>query len=151
MSRFEDSIELDVPIERAWELISNPEALPEIQPDTSVKLLSGEWTEIGSRHLVSQRVGRTWIDQVHEITRFEAPHLLEEQATWRGSRAMSQAELRPLGPASCQLTMRAEVQHGWSFAEVVARLSSPFAGRQRRRWLQQLKAAIEQRASLGAP
>lgn len=149
MSHFEDSIELNVPIERAWELISNPEALPDIQPDTTVKLLSGAWTEVGSKHLVSQRVGRTWVDQVHEITRLEAPHLLEERATWRGSTAMSQAELRSLGPASCQLIMRAEVEYGSSLGELVARLSSPFAGRQRRRWMRQLKVAIEEHAAAG--
>lgn len=144
MSAFEDIIEIDAPVERTFELAADPRHLPLIDPTATVRLLSGEWTSVGSRHHVTNRVGGSLIDSVHEITRFEPPRILEERITTRGTTMVARSEVRPMGQDRAVLVVRGEIEWGGSFLEFVVRILSPLTGPPaRRRALRRIKAVVE--------
>ena len=144
MSTFEDAIEIDAPAERTFELTANPRHLPHIDPTATVRLLSGEWTEVGSRHHVTNRVGGADIDSVHEITRFEPPYVVEERITARGTTMTATSEIRPIGHDRSILIVSGQIEWGGSFLELVSRLLSPLAGPpSRRKALRRIKAVVE--------
>lgn len=144
MSRFEDAIEIDAPAERAFDFAADPRNLPRIDPSASIRLLSGGWTEVGSRHHVTNRRGRSTIDSVHEITRYEPPQLVEERITSRTTVMVVQTEIRPIGQERSVVIVRGETEWGGSLVELVSRLIEPLTGPpMRRRALARLKEAIE--------
>ena len=146
MTRFEDAIEIDAPAERAFELAADPRHLSRIDPSTRVRLLSGGWTDVGSRHHVTRRLGGVDVDSVHELMRYEPPRLVEERVTTRGSVMTAQLEVRATGPDRCVLVVRGEIAWGGSFTEAVSRLLHPLTGPpMRRRALRRIKAAAEAR------
>ena len=149
MSTFEDAIDIDAPAERTFELTANPRYLPLTDPTASVRLLAGDWTTIGSRHHVTNRYGRSLIDSVHEITRFEPPHIVEERITSRGTVMIATSEVRPIDTERSVLIVRGRIEWGGSFFELVSRLLFPLTGPpSRRKALGRMKAAIES-ADLG--
>jgi hypothetical protein len=144
VSRFEEAVEIDAPASRTFAVVSDPRLIPRIDPSASVRLLSGGWTDVGSRHHVTNRYGGSTIDSVHEITRYERPVLMEERITTRGSLMTVLVEVRAVGADRSVLIMRGDIAWGGSFTEVVGRLLQPMIGPpQRRRELRRLKAAIE--------
>lgn len=149
MSRSEDTIEVDAPAQRTWEVVSDPRYLPLVDPTSTVRLLSGEWTSVGSRHHVVHRVGRSVVDSVHEITRAESPHLVEERATSRWSVVTGSAEVRRIGDDRSALIVRHDVEWGDSFSALVARILYPLAGPPARRRL--LKAIARVAESTDVP
>ena len=144
MSTFEDAIGIDAPVERTFELVANPRHLPLLDPTANVRLLSEDWTAVGSRHHVTNRVSGTVIDSVHEITRFEPPHVVEERITARGTTVVAMSEIRPIGHDRSTLVVRGQIEWGGSFLELVSRLLSPLAGPpSRRKALLSIKAVVE--------
>jgi hypothetical protein len=143
--RFEDSIEIDAPAERSFEIAANPQLLPRIDPSASVRLISGDnWTDVGSRHHVTNRYPGGMVDSVHEITRYEPPHLVEERVTQWTSVMFGQTEVRSLGPDRSVLIIRGEIEWGSSLTELVSRFLEPLIAPARlRRSLRRAKAAIE--------
>ncbi len=125
-------------------MVSDPRHIPRIDPSASVRLLSGGWTDVGSRHHVTNRYGGSTVDSVHEITRYEQPVLVEERMTTRGSVMTVLVEVGAVGADRSVLVMRGDIEWGGSFAEFAGRLLQPLLGPpQRRRELRRLNAAIE--------
>jgi hypothetical protein len=144
VSTFEDAIEIDAPAERTFELVADPRHLSLIDPTASVRLLAGDWTTIGSRHHVTNRYGRSLIDSVHEITRFEPPCLVEKRITSRGTVMVARSEVRPIGTDRSVLIVRGRIEWGGSFLDLVSRLLFPLTGPpSRRKALRRIKTAIE--------
>jgi uncharacterized protein YndB with AHSA1/START domain len=144
VTRFEDAIEIDAPADRVFELAADPRHLPRIDPSTRVRLLSGGWTEVGSRHHVTSRFGGADVDAVHEITRYEPPRVIEERVTTRGSVMTAQLEVRATAIDRCVLVVHGEIAWGGSFSEAVSRLLHPLTGPpMRRKALRRIKVAAE--------
>ena len=144
MSTFEDVVEIDASVERTFEIVANPRHLPLLDPTATVRLLSEDWTAVGSRHLVTDRVGGSVIDSVHEITRFDSPHLVEERITARGTVMVATSEVRPIGHDRSVLIIRGRIEWGGSFLELASRLLSPLTGpSSRRKALRRIKSVVE--------
>ena len=144
MSRFEEAIEVDAPAALTFELAANPRHLPRIDPSVSVRLLSGGWTDVGSRHHVTRRFMGGTIDSVDEIIRYDPPRLAEERVTQGSSVMVGQIEVRPIGRDRSVLIIRGEIEWGGSFKELVSRLLYPLAGPPtRRRDIRRMKAVVE--------
>jgi polyketide cyclase/dehydrase/lipid transport protein len=144
VSRFEEAIEVEASAERTFEFAANPRHLSRIDPSASVRLLSGGWTDVGSRHHVTNRYRTGVVDSVHEITRYEPPRLAEERVTMRTSVMLGQTEVRSIGPDRSVVIVRGEIDWGRSFLELVNRLLEPlWAPPMRRRALRRIKAVIE--------
>jgi carbon monoxide dehydrogenase subunit G len=145
-SRIERSIEIDAPVEVAWELASDPRrAQPALTAgQASLRLVSGSFDSVGGRYVVSVPTGGGEpVETEHLITRFEAPRVIETTATSRGTVAHTILRIEPIGVGRSRITLAGEMEWGWSISDLFGRLiNGLFARVLLRQSLDRLGAAI---------
>jgi hypothetical protein len=153
VTRFERTIELDVPAEDAWAFVSDPHrSVSAITAgQASVRLLAGTFDTVGSRYVITVLAGSTTSETEHEITRYAPPRTLETLATTRGTVARTSTRIEPVGPDRCRLTLMGEMRWGWSLPHVLGRfVNTIFGGVFLRHALTRLGAAITEASAQGA-
>lgn len=139
-----DSVAIDVPQSVAWAFIADPRKIHGLQPNSSVRLLSGSFDTVGSRFLVTTRAWGRLMDATHEIVRFEPIRLLESRATSEGTAMVSLIQVEPVRDDACVLVIQSTIEWGGSFLALVSRVMTALAGRATfSAYLEQLKKAIE--------
>jgi hypothetical protein len=143
-STMADSVVIDVPPAVAWAFISDPRKLHGLQPNSSVRLLSGSFDMAGSRFLVTTRAWGRLLDATHEIVRIEPTRLLETRVTSEGTVMESLIQVEPVRDDACVLVVQSTIEWGGSFTALVSRVTTAVAGRATfSAFLEQLKKAIE--------
>jgi hypothetical protein len=114
MSRMTATTRIRAPIELAWAFVSDPARTLAVGGDVEIRLVSGSFTEPGSRFVASRRSGGQWIDAVHEVVRVDPPTYLETRIVMRdivacrasGWRRPARGRARSM--ATSQLTLAAD-------------------------------------------
>jgi uncharacterized membrane protein len=103
-----DTITIDAPVERVWELTLDVEALPSITPTvTSVERLDDGPVQIGSRTRLAQPglPRRVWT-----IEELDAPFRFAWATRLLGVRMVGIHELASAGEDRCELTLRVRLE-----------------------------------------
>jgi hypothetical protein len=149
MSRMTATTRIRAPIELAWAFVSDPARTLAVGGDVEIRLVSGSFTEPGSRFVASRRSGGQWIDAVHEVVRVDPPTYLETRIVMRDIVAVSSVRLEATGPRTCTVHGDIAVDFGGGLSNLVPRLLNgllaPFvAKRVQRRLVRVIEAEAAQ-------
>jgi Polyketide cyclase / dehydrase and lipid transport len=139
-----DSVQVDAPAAIAWAFVSDPQRMYGLQPNTTVRLLTGAWDRPGSRLLVTTRAMGQTLDATHELVRFEPPRMIETRTSSQGTVSISLLQVEPVRDDACVLVIQGETEWGGSFFAFVSRILTGVLGRRGLEGaLRQMKEAIE--------